>query len=404
MANNVMLKIKSKIYRKYIFKIELEHIQAFSLKVYILALSLFPEKKISQNRHLSLFVINNILKIPCEEEESINDEEVETLNNALMKNEWAIKTITNYYLLRTFYYSSLLKFKSETIKENFDKAFNQAKLYNKDSKLLVPKDLTELKKKIKKDIKIFKKEIKQLISEKIEIEQFKEIKPIKISLTNALYFVTFYSFVWLFGGIAYNWIFLSYFFDINISDFFELADYASSNMDILLAGFILTIVSVWIIFLGQKDGLRNDIISKQCNTPKTKQYNKLTLLFVLFLISIVQYYARGNTIVFWVFIYIVIMSFFGSFSHHIENKISAYQVLLLAIIFLSYVILTAIDDASKVKDGIYVSPYNIVLEDKYKSFSNHIFVKSNSKYVFLLDKNHKMTAIKKINIKAFLAK
>lgn len=404
-----MLKIKSKIhtlafkiYATYILNIRTEHAMALDLQTNILAFSLFPEKTISQNRDLVLLVVSNLLKTPHEEKERLN-KDTEILNSALMKNEWAIKTIENYYLLEAFYFSDLLEGKSEYIKKKFDRAFNQAKLYNKDSKLLVKKDLANLKKKIRKDIKEFKKDIKYLQLEKIKTEKLKKIKPIAFSLTNVLSFVTFYSFIWLFGGIIYNWIFFSYSFDINISDFFELADYISSDIGVLLTGVILTIILTWVVHLRQTDDMEDSIASEQYDIPARKQYYKL-ILFVLFLASIAQYYLYGNFIVFLVFLYLVVMKFFWSFSPYIENKLHTYQALFPVVIFLSYIVLTAIDGAKEAKNSAYVSPYDIVLKDGYKSFSNHTFIKSNLNYIFLLDKNNKMTVIKKTNVKSFSVK
>ncbi len=414
---SIMLKIKSKIhtlafnallsvykiYADYILKIRSEHAQALSLKANILALSLFPEKKLSQSGYLAQFVVSNILKISYEEKEHLSNKDAEILNSALMKNEWAIKTIENYHLLEALYFFDLLEYKSEDIRKKFDEAFNQAKLYNKDSKLLVKKDLANLKKKNKKNIKDLKKDIKYLQLEKIKTEKLKKIKPIAFSLINVLSFVTFYSFVWLFGGIIYNWIFFSYSFDINISDFFELADYVGSDMGVLLTGVILTIILTWAVRLRQTDDMEDGIASEQYDIPARKQYDKL-ILFILFLVSIVQYYLYGNFIIFLVFICLVVMKFFWSFSHYIENKLHTYWVLLPVVLFLSYIVLTAIDDANKAKNSAYVSPYDIVLKDGYKSFSNHIFIKSNLNYIFLLDKNNKMTVIKKTNVKSFSAK
>ena len=255
-----------RIYGKWLLKCRIKHASAIFFKAYIQTFTLFPDNKLKYNSDLASIVRSRLLELPLYKESlTLNDDQVNTLYEAVKSDQWIQKTASNYFLLEAFYYTYGIS--SELLKEKSDNALKKAKSYVDSALPISYDDVGPINKKIKSDIKLLKKEMRKLNSERVETEKLKIIKPINITSSHVMFLASLFSTLFLISGFAYNKIFFGS-LGLNVGDFFGVSDYIASSVDVLTATIISSVLGIAFFFWGLSSGLSEELHAEQFETER----------------------------------------------------------------------------------------------------------------------------------------
>ena len=388
------------IYLKLIIKIRVKQGTVVYAKAYIDANSLFPDSTLDENHRLARLLSSNLLDIKINiKVGEIKEKHVNLLQDKLLSSESVKNDIANYFLIIAFYYSSGNEnITSEHIVGKINDALTKARSYKESTKPLAYEDLGEIEKKIKKELKVLKKQIKKINTKKIEEEKSKLIGTIKVTIPEVLILSSAISVLLVVGGILYTTI-LFYFLDINTSDFFDIYDYISNSVDVIYPVLLISIFLMFFYFIGASHGLSRLILARQFNSEPKYQGYGLKVLVVLYVITFfLQYYYYKIfspyfliPIAFFSFHYIAFDLI--KLDKYIKNKFAFQSGMLFIFCFFMYLGLDLASILYDIKNGNYQSQYVVYFEKEYEEYSDHKFFKANSKYVFLLNDDTQEIAV-----------
>jgi len=403
-AFKIYLKLYS-VYGRWLLKCRGRHISAVFFKAYIQTFSLFPDNKLKCNSDIASSVRNRLFEIPPSEDSlAVESDQVNALYDVVKSDKWAQKTLSNYFLLEAFYYSYGIS--SDLLKEKSDNALRKAKSYVDSALPISYDDVGPINKKIKSDIKLLKKEMRKLNSERVETEKLKIIKPVAITSSHVMFLVSLFSTLFLISGFAYNKIFFGS-LGLNVGDFFGVSDYIASSVDILTATIISSVLGIAFFFWGLSSGLSEELHAEQFETERKGENYVIPLIVVTSAIGLVAHSYRTGELLN-IFLYPLV--FFVAFHifyrlpiwKYIENKAIVGAVLISVLFFTLHLGLKIKDNLRDIESGHYEGPYAVTFKKVYKKYSKHQFVAGNSNYIFLWDSdNSKIIVIPKNGIESF---
>ena len=383
------------------------------IKAYISTFKLFPENNLDHNSELAWIVTSKFLEIPYKKEiNETNNDEINKLYEFLASDEWVRKTISNSYRLDAFYYS--YENSSDLLKHKIDDALKKAKSYDDMASPISSDELGSIDRKIKREVKELKKNVKKLNSERIEKEKQKVIKPVTVTLSHVLSLFSLFSILFLISGYIYNKFLLGA-LGINSSDFFAFSDYISSSADVIESSLISSALGVITYIVGANDALSKKLLEEQFNIEKVRNYpNYLIALAIsvpIFSLAVTLFIKRElpdnvldyfYPLIFFILFYIV---HYLPIWNYVRNWFAVSVVITTIFVFLISLGWAIIEDIEDVKNRDYKSSYTISFKKGYEEYSGHMFFASNSNYVFLLNKeNQKISVIPKSGIKALHTK
>lgn len=403
------------IYFSHIFKCQKKHSEAVLAKLYIQALTMFPDNKMSDNLDIAFSVRKKFFDISkSDADELINENQEqaiyeEVLYDEMKSNQWIEKTISMSFLLQVYYFSIF------KVKDGADEALEKAKLYNNAAKPLIHKDIRNIKKTIKADQRKLKKELKKLAKEKVDSEKLKILNPISIDASDVSFSLSLFSTLFLASGIFYNKLFF-YSFDISIGNFFTITDYLATSVDVIANTLISFSIGLIFFFWGMSGRFNEEVYSEQMdidnlNEKADKQDNRLKILLIttLILLFVVNYFLL-NKVLFSLLVLPVYLIFIStvfrlSLWNYVKNELVMKTALLSLSIFAMQIGHHVFRDVEDIKNNEYKSQYDIQYIEKYKGDKNGEFISSNSSYVFLWDKQRgKINIIPKSMVTGFYAK
>ena len=384
-------------------------------KADIIAVELFPKNNLAHNSELARTTVSRILEIPYEKEvgEDYN-KEIEEIHGSLISEEWTKKVIANYYRLEELFYSHE-KGSDELFSQEIEDCRKKAKSYYSVSQSISLNEVDLINKNIKKDIKELRKNLKRLRSERIETEKHKTIEPIDLSLFQVLTLFSLFSILCLIGGYMHNRLLLGA-FNINPSDFFLLYDYVSSSADVIESSFIGLTIAAIVYFVGVNSSLSDIAHARQFNIVDKSSDRLPRFLIAVVIIPILGLVLQlvinqelpENTLSYLyipMFIGVMYFIFYKLPWGYVKNAFTASLAVAMLFIFLIHLTWGVRNDIRDIRNGEYESPYTISFEDDYKQYSKHIFLLSNSNYVFLVDEESKeISVIPKSGVKAIFSK
>ena len=398
-----------------IIKCRNRHILGVVCKADIIAVELFPKNNLAHNSELARTTVSRILEIPYEKEvgEDYN-KEIEEIHRSLISEEWTKKVIANYYRLEELFYSHE-KGSGELFSQKVEDYRKKAKSYYSVSQSISLNEVDSIDKNIKKDIKELRKNLKRLRSERIETEKHKIIEPIDLSLFQVLTLFSLFSILCLIGGYMHNRLLLGA-FNINPSDFFLLYDYVSSSTDVIESSFVGSIIAAIAYFVGVNISLSDVAHARQFNIVDNSSYRFPRLLIALAIIPILVLVLQlvinqelpENTLSYLyspMFIGVLYFIFYKLPWGYVKNAFTASIAVAILFVFFIHLTWGVRNDIRDIRNGEYESPYTIFFEDDYKQYSKHIFLLSNSNYVFLVDEESKeISVIPRSGVKAIFSK
>ncbi|WP_075498386.1 hypothetical protein [Moritella viscosa] len=391
------------IYFSHIFKYQKKHSEAVLAKLYIHALTIFPDNKMSNNLDIAFSVRKKFFDISKSDADELikeNQEQAiyeEVLYDEMKSNQWLDKTISMSFLLQVFYFSI---FKS---KDRADEALEKAKIYDKTAKPLIHKDLRNIKKAINADQRKLKKELKKVTKEKVEREKLKIINPISIGASDVTFFLSFFSTLFLASGILYNKLFFAS-FDISIGNFFTITDYLATSIDVIAKTMISFSFGIMFLFWGMLDRFNEELYSEQLDIENdNKKRGEKHLRFIIIIIStfiigfLVNYFLLDKVVfsllvmpVYFISLYTIINLPIWKF---VKNELVMKTALVSLAMFLTQIGHQIFNNVENIKNIDYESQYEIKYIEKYNGDKNGEFISSNSNYVFLWDKQRKEISI-----------
>ena len=398
-----------------IIKCRNRHILGVVCKADIIAVELFPKNNLAHNSELARTTVSRILEIPYEKEvgEDYN-KEIEEIHRSLISEEWTKKVIANYYRLEELFYSHE-KGSGELFSQKIEDYRKKAKSYYSVSQSIFLNEVDSIDKNIKKDIKELSKNLKRLRSERIETEKHKIIEPIDLSLFQVLTLFSLFSILSLIGAYIHNRLLLGA-FNINPSDFFLLYDYISSSADVIESSFIALTIAAIVYFVGVNSSLSNIAQAQQFNIvdQSSNRFSRFLIAIViipilgLVLQLVINQELPENTLHYLytpMFIGVLYFIFYKVPWGYMKNPYATSITIAILFTLLTNLIWGVRNDIRDIRNGEYESPYIISFEDDYKQYSKHIFLLSNSNYVFLVDEESKeISVIPKSGVKAIFSK
>lgn len=392
------------IYLKQIKECQTLHHLAIFLKSFIHTFSLFQDNKLKLNADLAVTVTRKLLDVPLVGvNQEIEEHQVQSLYDKMEPEDWTRKTISNYFLLKAFYlsYGS-----SESIVEVADEALIKAKLYDTSAKPLRNKDIENIRKTIKLDVKNLKKNKNRLVSEKIETEKLKQLNPISINSSHVMFVISLFSALFLVSGFVYNKLFFSS-FGISVGDFFTISDYLASSVDKIIPTAIITIVSIAIGLWGLGDERYKEIHAEQFETEMKSTDYAMAVAVILASISLVVHsFQTGELhdvpLFFLLLIIILFITVRLPVWKYIENRTSVYIAFLSLLVFSMQLLPSIRNEIREIKKGGYTSAYVIQYNEKHTIYLDSKYIASNSNYVFLWnDSEHRMYVVPKSEVALF---
>ena len=403
-------KFSHKNYNEKILSIRVDLKYVLRLNAYIKALSLFPYITPRENRVIVNIVLSDILDISDDKKNKEEKNEfAEQLRESLFSDEKIMDTFADYFLTEYFYLSVKNKDRqNKDLNKMADDALIKAKSYKNTAEPISAADVDIIKKEIKKKIK--------KLNKSIEKEESKTRKPIKIQSSIIFIFISVFSGVFLVGGFLHTIILLE-FFDINSSDFFDISDYISSNVDIVFPILSGIFFGLFGYFIFQRDVFLKIITADQLDNKASfgEFWNSVLVISgvlavgygISFYVELVHY-DRFIPVLLSPLAFVILISIFLIFlkmDKYIENRFIFRTAVILIFSFLVYIGIDISDTLYKVKNDTYKNPYNISFTAEYEEYSDHAFFLANSKYVFLLNKETKeLAVIPKTGIKAIRTK
>lgn len=376
-------------------------------KAYIHTFTLFPKNKLKLNSDIALAVNCRFFgSFQPENNVEIKEPEIQRLYEELKDITWIQEKISNYYLLNAFYYS--YGSTTDLFKENVEDALKKSRHWVANTNPISYKDVQPFNKNIKQDIRLLKKEIRKLNSEKIEKEKLNIIKPISVTSSHVMFVVSLFSTLFLLSGFIYNKILFSH-FNVSVSDFFSISDYLASSVDVISAAAIATILGMASFFWGLSSALSDELQAAQLEIENKSDVYLLPFIIITSSLGLVLYsYRTGELLnfflyplIFLIFLYVL---FRMPFWKYIENREAVSAALISILYFSIHLGFSIKDKVNDVRSENYSSPYSIEYANDYKENKNDKFIASNSNYVFLWDEiKNKVYVIPKTKIVKYYA-
>lgn len=224
-----------------------------------------------------------------------------------------------------------------------------------------------------------------------------------------------FSILCLIGGYIHNRLLLGA-FNINPSDFFLLYDYVSSSTDVIESAFIGSTMAAIAYLVGANIYLSDIARARQFNIVDNSSGRFSRFLIAVAIIPILGLVLQlvinrefpENTLSYLympMFIGVLYFIFYKLPWDYVKNAFTASIAVAILFVFLIHLTWGVRNDIGDIRNGEYESPYTISFEDDYKQYSKHIFLLSNSNYVFLVDEESKeISVIPKSGVKAIFSK
>ncbi|WP_457593471.1 hypothetical protein [Hydrogenimonas sp.] len=249
---------------------------------------------------------------------------------------------------------------------------------------------------IKNDISIkkTKKELQKLIKE--EVRKFNDNRAIKIDITieklNRL--LPIISVLLISSGYLYNYIFFKS-FGISVDTYFTVNDYLSSSLENISNVFIISILSIFFLYLGVHDISKTPSAIRNTQAKLDKKIY-FFLLGILFFSTLTSFFFENKEIflknleVFLVAVAPLVID--KLYTEYFIARFETFFLILFSYIFVVHIIISAY------RDGYLIKHTALKKYDKYKitfapdiniSSEKVILIKSNANYYFLIDKKTK---------------
>lgn len=383
----------------------LSYQKAILLKAYISALSLFPDKKLADNRKIALVANFKLCKLTFEDPAPDFDNEVNELYDVLKNDTWIQSTISDYFLIEAYFYSFSSKKDIERLEAI--EAIEKAKEWKNDASSLNNETFKTKVSSIKKELKLLKNDIKVLTKKKLEGEKLKSFPPIKITSANITFLFSLFSSLFILSGFVYNYYLFNH-FNISVSNFFNISDYLASSVDVISASLIATFIAIISFLYGLNRGVEQHFYDEEFETKSTTKKDILPAIIVILLTSklVLHSYFTGevHSVAFSILIFFISINTIPSLPiwKYIENKITIFIVIYSLITFALHMNYSIDKKIKKIESDNLNSEYELIYDSKFKGNRNSKFVLANSTYVFLWDPQiKKITIIPKSEIKMF---
>ncbi|MBN4077077.1 hypothetical protein JYT48_02275 [Mariprofundus ferrooxydans] len=362
---------------------------AVFFKAYIKTFLLFPDNTLKKNSDTAFFVKNKLFEMSQSDDvRCVDESQVDVLYEAIKDEDWTKKTMSNYFLLKALYYS--LWVQSDALNEMSDKAFSKALSYVDTATLITFNDLKPINVTIKSDIKCLRKEMRKLNANRIKTEKLKAIEPINISPNQIIFIASLFSTLFLVSGIAYIKIFFAN-FDIAVGNFFSIADYIASSVDILIATVISSVTGVVFLLFGLSDNFADKIRAEQFKIEQKNSNYFVPIIVIVSTIGLVAHsYTSGGELHSFFLYPLIIFLFFElifrlPFWQYVNNGTTLCAGIVSVTLFSLQLFAFTNAEVKEIKSGNYASSYVLELDEKYEAFSKNEFISANSNYIFLWD-------------------
>ena len=225
------------------------------------------------------------------------------------------------------------------------------------------------------------------------------------------FLVSLLSTIILTGGFVYNWVYFAQ-LGVNVDDFFILTDYIATSIGTIAELLLWTPIVVAWMFREKRKGLKEMIIDQQYKIINKKKgfIDYLFLfLYLLCLLAVGIDFLHSNNFIQlkneidqsvsnWALQIVVMMTIiFVLFRLSIWNYVKNYSeislfVLILLLIF-SLLWFSAKNNADSVRDKNYIGQYSFELTTPYREFQDNEFISASSRYIFLWSAKDKMVNI-----------
>lgn len=393
---------------KNIRKYMLTYRQAILLKAYIKALSLFPDKKLADNRKIALVANFKLCNLTFEDPCPDYKNEVNELYDVLKNDSWVQSAVSDYFLIEAYFYS--FSNKKDIERQEAKEAIEKAKDWKNDVSNLSHETYKTKVSFIKKELKLLKNEIKFLTNKKLEDEKLKSFPPIKITSAHITFLFSLFSSLFILSGFVYNYYLLKH-FNISVSNFFNISDYLASSVDVITASLIATFIAIISFLLGLNRGVEQHFYDEEFETKSTTKKDILPAILVstLTINLVLHSYFTGEVhsttlsiLIFFISINTIPML---PIWKYIENKLTILVVIFSLITFSLHMYYSIDKKIKKIEANNLKSDYELIFDNKFKGNKNSKFLLANSTYVFLWDPQiEKIIIIPKGEVRMFKAK
>lgn len=393
-----------RLHGSWVLKCQMKHAQAIFCHAYIYTFTLFPEKKLSYNIDLSLKARQVICNLPSPADiQDLDENDVDQLISSLKEEQNVRSLLANYYRLVAYYYSYGIS--SDTFKEKIDNALSDAGLYKDEILPITTEETGILNKNIKKIHKNLRKQIRQLNSERLENEKLQVIEPIEIGQSHAVFTISLFTTLFIISGFIY--IKLVYgSLGIRVSDFFTAADYLSSSVDVLTPTILSTVIGLAAMLFGLSSSIDKELHEDQFEVNKDKGDYAFPLFILISTVGLVAHsFKTGEIASIFLAPLLMLIGLFAFFRlpiwKYIKNRAAVGAILLSFLYFSLHLGFTIKEDIAEIKSDGFKSPYVVIFNSPYESYSTHEYIGGNSSYAFLYSqKNRAVIAIPRSGIKA----
>ncbi len=371
-----------------IFKWRRKIIEAVCTRAFVLTFEIFPQQSVKANSDLAFSVRYKIFDLPSEPLPGVDQAQLDKLIARLMADRWIRERASYYYLLESLMYA--VSVGSDSVQKKSQHALERAKeLFDFEEKITTG-NLGKYKRKIKRDLKQQHKELKILISDRVEAERLKRIRKFPIEVSHFTFALTLFSSLFILSGIIYTKGFFWH-FDVDVGNYFGLADFIQSSLDNLVRVTIVSAVSIGIMLYtlssDTKDEIRFDLFEHEYNWKNSMDTPMAiaTLIFTFELVKNSYLHGELDSTSLTMLIFFLVMVLVGRtkvffyFKNPLITAITAISVSL----FIVSLWLRVVEDVQEVKDGTFKNNYLLTFTDEYQGYRDSRFILSNSSYVFL---------------------
>jgi len=361
-------------YGKFIKKCRMRLLSAVFRKIYIKTFSLFDENKLNTNIELSIAVRNRLFELEdTEKSNDLNEDQVNKLLEIFENDEWTKETISNFYLLQAHFYQNGPL--AEHFQEDIDELIKKAKKNFEDAKPIEnSKKAEKINKNIKREMKLFQKEIRRRNSLKIEKEKMKFIKPIPIKYQHVVYVISLFSTLFLISGFAYNKFFFGH-FNIEVGAFFGISDYVASSIDNVISAVISTTIFAGSMGWGLTNRINKIIHADQFDLKESSNRDYFMVFIILGISSLLVWHSFvfRELQVQLLSVLVLFLSFemlLGlSLWEYVENQLSAKATVMALIIFSIILGGSMWMKIKTLENGKFISPFIVELQKEYEKYS-----------------------------------
>lgn len=384
-----------RLYGKHILNIRKRISIALTLTAYAKTFSLFPENSLRQNSNIANRVVRGLIGFAVDSDIVVDVEQCEVLEKSLLVDDFFKEKTCTFYLLTKFYYS--FGKLSSRFEDEIEVADKKAKKFNGGCKDLCFESVGLINKSVKSDIKRLKGEVKELNTERVEAEKERRIKPISVNGSHFMFLASVVSTLFFVGGFVYNKVFFLS-LGLSVGDFFTIADYVSSSVDVLFMVFMSALIGFIYMLWGYSDGVGDRVHSELFEVErKGIDYTYPFMIMLASLVGVFSSYINGRVDYYLVgYVTLFVLFYYMPKWHvwkYIKNSTAVASVIISVSVFSVHLCSTALKKAEDIKEHRHISMYSVVYKDEYKRFADDVYFMSNSNYVFLWDET-----IRKVNI------